>query len=57
MTWTKEGDLVYDPFIGSGTVAKMCILMNRDYIGSEISQEYVDICNERIKITLDSLES
>jgi site-specific DNA-methyltransferase (adenine-specific) len=56
-TWTNEGDLIYDPFIGSGTVAKMCILMNRDYIGSEISQEYVDICNERIKITLDSLES
>jgi site-specific DNA-methyltransferase (adenine-specific) len=56
-TWTNKGDLIYDPFIGSGTVAKMCILMNRDYIGSEISQEYVDICNERIKITLDSLES
>ena len=56
LTWTNEGDLVYDPFIGSGTVAKMCILLNRDYIGSEISQEYVDICNERIKITLDSLD-
>ena len=54
-TWTNEGDLIYDPFIGSGTVAKMCILMNRDYIGSEISQEYVDICNERIDITLSSL--
>ena len=55
-TWTNEGDLIYDPFIGSGTVAKMCILMNRDYIGSEISQEYVDICNERINITLNSLD-
>jgi DNA modification methylase len=31
--------------------------MNRDYIGSEISKEYVDICNERIKITSDSLGS
>ena len=57
MTWTKEGDLVYDPFIGSGTVAKMCILLGRDYIGSEISQEYVDICNERIEITKKTLKN
>jgi site-specific DNA-methyltransferase (adenine-specific) len=57
MTWTKEGDLVYDPFIGSGTVAKMCILLGRDYIGSEISQEYVDICNERIEITTKTLKN
>ena len=57
LTWTKEGDLVYDPFIGSGTVAKMCILLGRDYIGSEISQEYVDICNERIKITTKTLKN
>jgi site-specific DNA-methyltransferase (adenine-specific) len=57
LTWTKEGDLVYDPFIGSGTVAKMCILLGRDYIGSEISQEYVDICNERIEITTKTLKN
>jgi site-specific DNA-methyltransferase (adenine-specific) len=57
MTWTKEGDLVYDPFIGSGTVAKMCILLGRNYIGSEISQEYVDICNERIEITTKTLKN
>ena len=56
ISWTNEGDLVYDPFIGSGTVAKMCILLNRDYIGSEISEEYVDICNERIEITKKTLE-
>jgi len=57
LTWTEEGDLVYDPFIGSGTVAKMCILLGRDYIGSEISQEYVDICNERIEITTKTLKN
>jgi site-specific DNA-methyltransferase (adenine-specific) len=57
LTWTKEGDLVYDPFIGSGTVAKMCILLGRNYIGSEISQEYVDICNERIEITTKTLKN
>lgn len=57
LTWTKEGELVYDPFIGSGTVAKMCILLGRDYIGSEISKEYVDICNERIEITTKTLKN
>ena len=41
VSWTKESDIVYDPFIGSGTVAKIAILTNRNYIGSEISEEYV----------------
>jgi DNA modification methylase len=57
ISWSNEGDLIYDPFIGSGTVAKMCILLKRDYIGSEISEEYVNICNERIEITKKSLNN
>ena len=56
ISWSNEGDLIYDPFMGSGTVAKMCILLKRDYIGSEISEEYVNICNERIEITKKSLK-
>ena len=48
ISWSNEGDLVYDPFIGSGTTAKMSILNNRKWIGSEISKEYCDISNERI---------
>lgn len=47
-SWSNEGDLVYDPFMGSGTTAKMAILLNRDWIGSEISKEYLDIATERI---------
>ena len=31
LSWTKPGDLVYDPFMGSGTVAKACILNGRNY--------------------------
>jgi DNA modification methylase len=46
---TKEGDLVYDPFMGSGTTAKMSILNNRNWIGSEISSEYCNIIEERVK--------
>jgi DNA modification methylase len=49
LSWSNEGDLIYDPFMGSGTTAKMCILNNRNWIGSEISSEYCKIIEERIK--------
>ena len=49
ISWTLPGDIVYDPFMGSGTTAKMAILNNRDWLGSEISQEYADIANQRIE--------
>lgn len=48
-SWSNEGDLVYDPFMGSGTTGKMAVLLNRNYIGSEISAEYTKIANDRIK--------
>lgn len=48
ISWSNEGDLVYDPFMGSGTTAKMSILNNRNWIGSEISSEYTEIANKRI---------
>ena len=51
LSWSNEGDLIYDPFMGSGTTAKMCILNNRNWIGSEISNEYCNIIEERIKKT------
>jgi len=47
-SWSNEGDLVYDPFMGSGTTAKMAHLQKRNWIGSEISQEYVTMANKRI---------
>ena len=49
LSWTNENDLVYDPFMGSGTTAKMSILNNRNWIGSEISSEYCEIIEERVK--------
>jgi len=49
VTWTNEDDLVYDPFMGSGTTAKMAHILNRRWLGSEISSEYVEIANERIQ--------
>jgi DNA modification methylase len=49
ISWSNEGDLVYDCFMGSGTTAKMAIVNNRKWIGSEMSSEYCDIVHERLK--------
>lgn len=45
---TKEGDIILDPFMGSGTTAVACIKNNRNFIGYEIIKEYIDIANEKI---------
>ena len=47
-SWSDKGDLVYDPFMGSGTVAKMALLLSRNYIGSEINEKYCNIAEIRI---------
>lgn len=49
VTWSNEGDVVLDCFMGSGTTAKMAILNNRKYIGFELSQEYCEIAKQRIE--------
>lgn len=49
ISWSKKGEIIYDPFMGSGTTAKMAILNNRNYIGSELSSEYCKISHKRIK--------
>ena len=48
ISWSNEGDLVYDPFMGSGTTAKMAIANKRNYIGSEISAEYYELIKARL---------
>lgn len=53
ISWSNEGDLVYDQFMGSGTTAKMAILNNRNWIGSEISSEYCEIIRKRISSTTE----
>ena len=49
-SWSNEGDLVMDPMCGSGTVPKMAKLMKRNWIGVDISQEYIDLANQRIDL-------
>jgi site-specific DNA-methyltransferase (adenine-specific) len=55
-SWSNINDLVYDPFMGSGTTAKMSIVLGRNFIGSEISEEYLKIATERIRITIEKIE-
>lgn len=49
LSWSNENDLVYDPFMGSGTTAKVAHQLKRRWIGSEISSEYVDLANKRLE--------
>lgn len=48
ISWSNEGDIVLDPFCGSGTVAKVAGMLNRKWVGIEISSEYCKIANERL---------
>ncbi len=48
ISWSNKGDLVLDPFLGSGTTAKMALLNGRNYIGIDISEEYCEIARKRI---------
>ena len=48
LSWSNEGDIVLDPFLGAGTTAKMAVLNNRHYIGFELSEEYFDIACRRL---------
>jgi DNA modification methylase len=48
-SWSAPDDLVYDPFIGSGTTAKAAHQLGRRWVGSEISAEYVELANKRLE--------
>lgn len=46
--FTQPGDMVLDPFLGSGTTAQACLELDRGYIGIEIDEEYIKISQKRI---------
>lgn len=48
-SFSNEGDLILDPFLGSGTTAEVCKKLNRRFIGIEINPEYCKIAEERLK--------
>ena len=56
ISWSNENDLIFDPFMGSGTTAKMCEKSNRKWIGCEISEEYCEIIKHRIETEVNQLK-
>ena len=53
--FTREGDWVLDPFLGSGTTGIASKLINRNFIGVEREKEYFDICEERLSVSREEL--
>jgi len=51
LSWSNEGDLVFDPMCGSGTTCKMAYLNKRKYLGVDISKEYIKIAKARLSGT------
>jgi DNA modification methylase len=49
--YSYEGEIVYDPFLGSGTTAKMAKMTKRKYLGSEINEGYFRIAQKRLDQT------
>ncbi|MHA1997834.1 MAG: DNA-methyltransferase [Promethearchaeota archaeon] len=49
LMFSKKGDVVLDPFMGSGTVAIAALISGRKYVGYELEKDYIEIANERIK--------
>jgi DNA modification methylase len=47
-TWSNEGDIVLDPFMGSGTTGVACVNLNREFIGIELDENYFKIAEDRI---------
>lgn len=48
-TYSKENDVVLDPYLGSGTTARACKNLGREYIGIELNAEYVKVAEDRLK--------
>ena len=55
ISWSNEGDLVLDPMCGSGTTCKMAKILNRNYVGIDISEKYCCIARKRLMAVPESL--
>ena len=48
-SWSNQGDIVLDPFGGSGTTAKMAQIMGRDWVLIEVVQDYCELAKKRLE--------
>jgi len=49
-SWTNEGDLVYDPFLGSATTTRIARDMNRRWLGSELHTPYYEVAKKIMQL-------
>jgi site-specific DNA-methyltransferase (adenine-specific) len=54
-SWSNAGDVVFDPFMGSGTTGKAALLLNRHFVGIEVVEKYFDIAQQRLSIVSNDL--
>lgn len=57
ITWSDPGDIVLDPFMGSGTTGVCAIKADRNFIGMEVCREYYDMARKRLRNFKKSLDS
>ena len=55
LSWSNEGDIIFDCFMGSGTTGKMAVLNNRRFIGIELDEDYFNIAKKRIEEAVNDL--
>ena len=49
LSWSNENDIILDPMCGAGTTCKMSKLNNRNFIGIDINEEYINISDKRVR--------
>jgi len=54
-SFSNKGDIIYDPFMGSGTTAKVAIEFGRNFIGTDLKADYIEVANKRIETVQGSL--
>jgi DNA modification methylase len=57
LDYTKEGDTILDPFMGSGSTGVACMNLNRNFIGYELDKDYFEIAKARIQNAQNKIEN
>ena len=56
-TYSNKGDVILDPFMGSGSTGVACVNLDRDFIGFELDPKYFEMSQKRIGMALDDRAS
>jgi len=56
ISWSNEQDVVLDPMCGSGTTCAQSVLLNRQFIGIDVSKEYCELSRKRVAMAQDVMK-